>query len=157
VSDFFVRLIQRVSPKSYQQAFAEVYVTQKFLENFCGDQVRFLARSFAVPGNHLGQQSHGFRWPYGPWIDCTPKFRLAVPCRFFMQLSNECLCLVAIITPFNFPLEIPVLQLMGALYMGNKPVLKVDSKVSIVMEQMLRLLHSCGLPVEDVDFINCDG
>ncbi|ESW27325.1 hypothetical protein PHAVU_003G192100 [Phaseolus vulgaris] len=130
VSDFFTRLIQRVSPKSYQQAFAEVYVTQKFLENFCGDQVRFLARSFAVPGNHLGQQSHGFRWPYGP---------------------------VAIITPFNFPLEIPVLQLMGALYMGNKPVLKVDSKVSIVMEQMLRLLHTCGLPVEDVDFINSDG
>lgn len=36
---------------------------------------------------------------------------------------------VAIITPFNFPLEIPVLQLMGALYMGNKPTLKVDSKV----------------------------
>nr|AFK43067.1 unknown [Lotus japonicus] len=130
VSDFFTRLIQRVSPKSYQQAQGEVYVTQKFLENFCGDQVRFLARSFAVPGNHLGQQSHGFRWPYGP---------------------------VAIITPFNFPLEIPVLQLMGALYMGNKPVLKVDSKVSIAMEQMLRLLHNCGLPAEDVDFINSDG
>ncbi|KAL3528342.1 hypothetical protein ACH5RR_007664 [Cinchona calisaya] len=130
VSDFFTKLIQRVAPKSYQQAFGEVYVTQKFLENFSGDQVRFLARSFAVPGNHLGQQSHGFRWPYGP---------------------------VAIVTPFNFPLEIPVLQLMGALYMGNKPVLKVDSKVAIVMEQMLRLLHECGLPVEDVDFINCDG
>ncbi|XP_074277305.1 putative aldehyde dehydrogenase isoform X2 [Silene latifolia] len=130
VSDFFARLIQRVSPKSYQQAHGEVYVTQKFLENFCGDQVRFLARSFAVPGNHLGQQSNGYRWPYGP---------------------------VAIITPFNFPLEIPLLQLMGALYMGNKPVLKVDSKVSIVMDQMLRLLHACGLPVEDVDFINSDG
>ncbi|GMY15671.1 probable aldehyde dehydrogenase [Fagus crenata] len=130
VSDFFTRLIQRVAPKSYHQAHAEVYVTQKFLENFSGDQVRFLARSFAVPGNYLGQQSHGFRWPYGP---------------------------VAIITPFNFPLEIPVLQLMGALYMGNKPILKVDSKVSIVMEQMMRLLHYCGLPVDDVDFINSDG
>lgn len=130
VSDFFAKLVQRVSPKSYQQAFAEVYVTGKFLENFSGDQVRFLARSFGVPGNHLGQQSHGFRWPYGP---------------------------VALITPFNFPLEIPVLQLMGALYMGNKPVLKVDSKVSIVMEQMLRLLHACGMPAEDVDFINSDG
>uniref|UniRef100_A0A5B7AGG5 Putative P5CDH1 n=1 Tax=Davidia involucrata TaxID=16924 RepID=A0A5B7AGG5_DAVIN len=130
VADFFTRLIQRVAPKSYQQALGEVYVTRKFLENFSGDQVRFLARSFAVPGNHLGQQSHGFRWPYGP---------------------------VAIITPFNFPLEIPVLQLMGALYMGNKPILKVDSKVCIVMEQMLRLLHDCGLPMEDVDFINCDG
>nr|QCI61343.1 Aldehyde dehydrogenase [Crocus sativus] len=130
ISNFFTRLIQRVSPKSYKQALAEVQVTQKFFENFSGDQVRFLARSFAVPGNHLGQQSQGLRWPYGP---------------------------VAIITPFNFPLEIPVLQLMGALYMGNKPVLKVDSKVSIVMEQMLLLLHECGLPKEDVDFINSDG
>ncbi|ESQ31669.1 hypothetical protein EUTSA_v10003935mg [Eutrema salsugineum] len=130
VSDFFTRLIQRVAPKSYQQAAGEVFVTRKFLENFCGDQVRFLARSFAVPGNHLGQQSHGYRWPYGP---------------------------VTIVTPFNFPLEIPLLQLMGALYMGNKPLLKVDSKVSIVMEQMMRLLHHCGLPVEDVDFINSDG
>lgn len=36
---------------------------------------------------------------------------------------------VAIITPFNFPLEIPVLQVLGALFMGNKPLLKVDSKV----------------------------
>ncbi|KAK4394426.1 putative aldehyde dehydrogenase [Sesamum angolense] len=113
VSDFFAKLIQRVSQR----------VMNRLL-------VRFLARSFAVPGNHLGQQSHGFRWPYGP---------------------------VAIITPFNFPLEIPVLQLMGALYMGNKPLLKVDSKVCIVMEQMLRLLQDCGLPVEDVDFINSDG
>ncbi|RZB75607.1 Delta-1-pyrroline-5-carboxylate dehydrogenase 12A1, mitochondrial, partial [Glycine soja] len=39
VSDFFTMLIQRVSPKSYQQAFGEVYVTQKFLENFCGEQI----------------------------------------------------------------------------------------------------------------------
>lgn len=30
-------------------------------------------------------------------------------------------------------------------------------QVSIVMEQMMRLLHYCGLPVEDVDFINSDG
>lgn len=41
VSDFFTRLIQRVVPKSYQQAFGEVHVTQKFLENFSGDQVGF--------------------------------------------------------------------------------------------------------------------
>ncbi|KAK1586210.1 hypothetical protein Q3G72_000140 [Acer saccharum] len=130
VYDFFTRLIQRVAPKSYQQALGKVQVTHKFLANLSSDQVCFLARSFVVPGNHLGQQSHGFRWPYGP---------------------------VAIITPFNFPLEISVLQLMGALYMGNKPVLKVDSKVSIVMEQIMHLLHYCGLPMEDVDFINSDG
>lgn len=130
VADYFSKLIQRVSPKSYVQAMGEVSVTTRFLENFCGDQVRFLARSFGVPGDHNGQYSNGYRWPYGP---------------------------VAIITPFNFPLEIPVLQLMGALYMGNRPVLKVDSKVSVVMEQMLKLMQYCGVPGEDVDFINTGG
>lgn len=39
VSEYFARLIQRVSPKSYAQALGEVTVTQKFLENFSGDQV----------------------------------------------------------------------------------------------------------------------
>lgn len=130
VSDFFAHLIQRVAPKSYAQAKGEVFVTMKFLENFGGDQVRFLARSFQVPGDHTGQMSSGYRWPFGP---------------------------VVIIAPFNFPLEIPLLQLMGALFMGNKVLLKADSRVSVVMEQMLRLLHACGLPTSDVDFINCDG
>eukprot|EP01041_Mallomonas_annulata_P001384 gene1384-2663_t len=130
VMDFFTKLVQRVAPKSTAQAYGEVLVTRKFLENFCGDQVRFLAKSFAVPGDHTGQFSNGYRWPYGP---------------------------VALITPFNFPIEIPVLQLMGALFMGNKVLLKVDSKVSVVMEQVLRLLHQCGLPLHDVDFINCEG
>ena len=64
---------------------------------------------------------------------------------------------VCVIAPFNFPLEIPVLQLMGALYMGNKPVVKADSKVSIVVEQYLRMLIECGMPATDVDLIHSDG
>ena len=130
VEDFFTRLIQRVAPKSDGQARGEVRVTQRFVESYGGDQTRFLAKSFAVAGDHYGQMSHGHRWPYGP---------------------------CALITPFNFPFEIPLLQLLGALYMGNKVLLKVDSKVSVVMEQTLRLMHACGMPVEDVDMIHCDG
>ena len=117
-------------PKSHAQALGEVKVTADFLNNFSGDNVRFLARSFGVPGDHYGQQSNGYRWPYGP---------------------------VAIVAPFNFPLEIPVLQLMGALYMGNKPVMKPAEKVALVMEQFLHLLHHCGMPKEDVDLLNCRG
>ncbi|KAG2439205.1 hypothetical protein HXX76_004568 [Chlamydomonas incerta] len=130
VEDFFARLIQRVAPKSYDQALAEVRVTRKFFENFTGDQVRFLARGFTNPGDHAGQTSSGTRWPYGA---------------------------VALITPFNFPLEIPALQLMGALYMGNKPVMHVDQRVSIVGEQLLRLLVHCGMPASDVDLLHGPG
>jgi 1-pyrroline-5-carboxylate dehydrogenase len=74
--------------------------------------------------------SVGHRWPYGP---------------------------VAIVTPFNFPLEIPVLQLMGCLFMGNKPVLKPSEICAVVMEQFLRLLHHCGMDPSDVDFLNGKG
>jgi len=30
--------------------------------------------------------------------------------------------------PFNFPLEIPALQVLGALFMGNKPLVHVDHR-----------------------------
>lgn len=130
VEAYFTRMIQRVMPKSTQQCRGEVVVTRVFLENFAGDGVRFLARGFSNPGDHPGQESRGYRWPWGP---------------------------VAIIAPFNFPLEIPALQVMGALFMGNKPVVKVDSKVSAVFEQFLRLLIDCGLPADDVDLVHCRG
>jgi 1-pyrroline-5-carboxylate dehydrogenase len=130
VMDHFARLIQRVCPKSYAQARGEVNVTRIFLENFCGDQPRWLARGFTNPGDHYGQQSTGYRWPYGP---------------------------VALIAPFNFPLEIPVLQMMGALYMGNKPLVHVDHRVSLVVEEFVRLLHECGLRKTDLDLLHGKG
>ena len=130
VEEYFIRLIQRVMPKSWTQCRNEVTVTRVFLENFAGDGVRFLARGFSNPGDRPGQESRGYRWPYGP---------------------------VAVIAPFNFPLEIPALQVMGALFMGNRPLVKCDSKVSIVFEQFLRLLIEAGLPAGDVDLIHCRG
>lgn len=42
VEDYFTRLIQRVAPKHDAQARAEVVVTRRFLENFSGDQVRWM-------------------------------------------------------------------------------------------------------------------
>jgi 1-pyrroline-5-carboxylate dehydrogenase len=130
IQDYFTRLIQRVMPKSWQQCLGEVIITRVFLENFSGDGVRFLGRGFSNPGDHRGQESRGYRWPFGP---------------------------VAVISPFNFPLEIPALQVMGSLFMGNKPLVKVDSKVSAVFEQFLRLLIHAGLPARDVDLIHCGG
>ncbi len=130
IEKYFALLIQKVMPKSYAQCVGEVRVTKQFLKNFSGDQVRFLAAGKTTPGDHFGQQPQDYQWPYGP---------------------------VVIIAPFNFPMEIPVLQLMGALYMGNKPLIKSATTVSLVIDQFLSLLHECGLPMEDVDIIHCCG
>ena len=130
VEAYFTKLIQRVMPKSWQQCLNEVVVTRVFLENFSGDGVRFLARGFSNPGDTTGQESRGYRWPFGP---------------------------VVVIAPFNFPLEIPALQALGAIFMGNRPLVKADSKVSVVFEQFLRLLIHSGLSPKDIDLIHCRG
>ena len=130
VERYFTKLTQRVMPKSWQQCLNEVVVTRVFLENFAGDGVRFLARGFSNPGDHEGQESRGYRWPFGP---------------------------VVVVAPFNFPLEIPALQTLGALFMGNRPLVKVDSKVSAVYEQFLRMLIYCGLDPADIDLVHCRG
>ena len=76
----------------------------------------------------------------------------------FWLKSCEIILQVAIITPFNFPLEIPVLQLMGALYMGNKPVLKVDSKVGTWKGKLINesnlIIKSGGL-AKHIDSPSC--
>jgi 1-pyrroline-5-carboxylate dehydrogenase len=127
---YFTRLIQRVMPKDTEQCRGEVTTAVAFLDGFSGDQVRFLAKGQTTPGDHVGQEAIDYRWPHGP---------------------------VAIITPFNFPLEIMCLQVMGALYMGNKPVLKQATMTSIVAEAFVRLLLYCGMPAQDLLLIHCSG
>ncbi len=46
---------------------------------------------------------------------------------------------------------------MGALFMGNKVLLKVDSKVSACIEEFLRLLIACGMPKDDVILVHTNG
>jgi len=130
VTEYFAKLIQRLVPKSLPQCTGEPVVTRKWMENYGSDQVRYLARSFGIPGDFAGQTSTGIRMPFGG---------------------------VSVITPFNFPLEICALQTCSALFMGNQPLCKVDWKVAICMEQYIRMLIHCGLPTTDIDYIYCDG
>lgn len=42
---------------------------------------------------------------------------------------------------------------MGALFMGNKVVVKPDVKTGMPLEQFIRLMHHCGMPKEDVSLL----
>lgn len=47
--------------------------------------------------------------------------------------------------------------MMGALFMGNKVLVKPAVKTALPLEQFVRLLHHCGLPKEDLSLIYSDG
>mmetsp|Transcript_31593 Transcript_31593/g.48299 ORF Transcript_31593/g.48299 Transcript_31593/m.48299 type:complete len:240 (+) Transcript_31593:206-925(+) len=130
VFNFFKALMTACVPKSDAHVTGELAGTRAFFYNFQGDQLRFMAQGKTTPGDHSGQFTSGYRFPYGP---------------------------VSVITPFNFPMKLPVLQMMGALYMGNKPLVKPDTRTSLPLEQFVRMLQYCGMPKEDMDFIHCEG
>lgn len=130
ICDHFAKLIQRLVPKHWDQCVGEVNVVRCFFANFSGDNVRFLAHSERYPGDRDGQHPTSYRWPLGA---------------------------VAVISPFNFPLEIPGMQMMGGLFMGNKVIVKANSKTTAVMEEFVRMLIYCGMPPADCDLIHCAG
>jgi aldehyde dehydrogenase (NAD+) len=53
---------------------------------------------------------------------------------------------VAIITPWNFPLSIPVWKIAPALVVGNSVVFKPASATPIMGIMLAKLLHEAGLP-----------
>ncbi len=64
----------------------------------------------------------------------------------YIQTLKEPLGLVALITPWNFPLSIPVWKLGPALAAGNAAVIKPSSKTPLIVAALLDLLHRAGLP-----------
>ncbi|KAL5975091.1 hypothetical protein ACLOJK_031767 [Asimina triloba] len=144
VSNFFTRLIQRVSPKSYHQAEGEVYVSQKFLENFSGDQE--FSEKFLF-GSLQGLLEY-------PEIILGSKVKVSVG--LLVHIGDIIHVSISLISDNYSDADIRNTD----LHESQSPLahsILTKEMVSIVMEQMLRLLHSCGLPVEDVDFINTDG
>lgn len=63
---------------------------------------------------------------------------------------------MGLIAPFNFPLEIMGLQLMGGIMVGNKVLAKGDSRVSIVGEQLVSDLLECGLDPQFIELVHAD-
>ncbi|OEH75694.1 aldehyde [Cyclospora cayetanensis] len=48
-------------------------------------------------------------------------------------------------------------QMMGALFAGNKPLVKAEAGQGLPLEQFIRFLHYCGMPLEDMDLISARG
>ncbi|TRM88302.1 aldehyde dehydrogenase family protein [Sulfolobus sp. E3] len=59
---------------------------------------------------------------------------------------KEPLGVVAAITPWNFPLSIPVWKVAPALAAGNAVIIKPASKTPLIVAKFVDILHKAGLP-----------
>ncbi|MEO6965688.1 MAG: CoA-acylating methylmalonate-semialdehyde dehydrogenase [Acidobacteriaceae bacterium] len=69
-------------------------------------------------------------------------------------MTRESLGVVGIITPFNFPVMIPLWFLPYAIACGNTVVLKPSERVPFGMLRVIELLEKTGLPKGVVNLVN---
>lgn len=75
----------------------------------------------------------------------------------FLFTRRDPLGVVALITPWNFPVAIPAWKLVPALLCGNTVVLKPASAAPALAFELADALHEAGLPAGVLNVVTSDG
>jgi acyl-CoA reductase-like NAD-dependent aldehyde dehydrogenase len=71
----------------------------------------------------------------------------------FVYTRKEPLGVVTVITPWNFPISIPVRKIAPALVTGNTVVFKPASDTPLIAFRLVEALHKAGLPAGVINFV----
>ncbi|MDF2963660.1 MAG: aldehyde dehydrogenase [Paenibacillus sp.] len=71
----------------------------------------------------------------------------------FVYTKKEPLGVITVITPWNFPLSIPVRKIAPALVSGNTVVFKPASDTPLIAFRLVQALHEAGLPAGVINFV----
>ena len=114
--------------KSWIEAYADAAEAVDFLEYYAREMMRLSGSQPVVP--HPGEECELRYIPLG---------------------------VVAVISPWNFPLAIMAGMTAAAVVTGNTVVLKPASTAPIIAAKFLQLMHDAGLPKEVVSFVPGSG
>ncbi|WP_425451919.1 aldehyde dehydrogenase family protein [Bacillus taeanensis] len=67
--------------------------------------------------------------------------------------KREPLGVISIITPWNFPLSIPVRKIAPALMTGNTVLFKPSSDTPLIAYRLVEALHKAGIPAGVINFV----
>ena len=79
-----------------------------------------------------------------------------MPDKFAMSLRQP-MGVVAVITPFNFPMAIPTWKLMPALVTGNTAVFKPAGDTPLLGEMLVEIFEEAGLPKGVINIVHGGG
>jgi acyl-CoA reductase-like NAD-dependent aldehyde dehydrogenase len=71
----------------------------------------------------------------------------------FVYTKKEPLGVITVITPWNFPISIPVRKIAPALVTGNSVVFKPASDTPLIALRLVEALHEAGLPAGVLNFV----
>ncbi|MBA2940188.1 aldehyde dehydrogenase family protein [Paenibacillus sp. CGMCC 1.16610] len=71
----------------------------------------------------------------------------------FVYTRKEPLGVISVITPWNFPISIPVRKIAPALVTGNTVVFKPASNTPLIAYRLVEALHQADLPAGVINFV----
>lgn len=71
----------------------------------------------------------------------------------FVYTRKEPLGVISVITPWNFPISIPVRKIAPALVTGNTVVFKPASNTPLIAYRLVEALHQAGIPAGVINFV----
>ena len=74
-----------------------------------------------------------------------------------LKPDSQPLGVVAVVSPWNFPLAIPTGMVAGALAAGNAVILKSAEQTPLCAEYLVQLLHQVGVPPDAIQHLPGDG
>ncbi|SDH68169.1 alpha-ketoglutaric semialdehyde dehydrogenase GucD [Alteribacillus bidgolensis] len=75
----------------------------------------------------------------------------------FMFTSRTPLGVVGVITPWNFPVAIPIWKMAPALIYGNTVVLKPATETAVTAAKVIECFHKAGLPTGVINMVTGSG
>ena len=75
----------------------------------------------------------------------------------FMFTSRVPLGVVGVITPWNFPVAIPIWKMAPALVYGNTVVLKPATETAVTASKVIECFHEAGLPAGVINMVTGSG
>jgi len=83
--------------------------------------------------------------------------RSAVELDAIAELSMQPKGVVAVVTPWNFPIAIPCGGIAAALAAGNNVILKPASETALIAYDLCKCLWDAGVPKQALQFLPCSG
>jgi acyl-CoA reductase-like NAD-dependent aldehyde dehydrogenase len=78
-------------------------------------------------------------------------------CEALMFTSRAPLGVVGVITPWNFPVAIPIWKIAPALVYGNTVVLKPAQETAVTASKVIQCFHEAGLPMGVINLVTGPG
>jgi aldehyde dehydrogenase (NAD+) len=126
--------------------FKAADVIERELDSFSRTLTMEEGKTLAESQGEVKRAVDLFRFYGGLGSQITGKTFPSAQSRTFLYTVREPLGVVALVTPWNFPIAIPVWKMAPALVSGNTVVLKPASLTPLIAIRVTKALEEAGLP-----------